>query len=207
MRRDDRARSFIAAELSEEAREGVWECEQALRRHIGSEMKWVEKANLHVTLRFLGEVEASLLEECVPVLEQACRDLPPFHAQVLGLDAFPNRRRVRVLWCGISEGAEEMHQLAQVTDAALKSIFPTAKEERFHPHITIARARGDLLQPEGARAIEWEAEAPRRVSFTVHEVSIMKSQLRPEGPEYTRLWAVPLAGSPAGSGRSRDAKR
>lgn len=207
MRRNDHVRSFMAAELTEEARESVWECEQSLKRKVGRDMKWVEKPNLHITLRFLGEVEASLLEESLPALEQACEDLPPFEAQVQGLDAFPNRRRVRVLWCGIGEGAEQLHELAQAIEAALKPFFPTSKEERFHPHITIARARGDLLQPEGNRMIDWEAESPRRVCFTVGQVSIMKSQLRPEGPEYTRLWAVPLAGRPAQPGRSKDGKR
>ena len=206
MRRNNHVRSFIAAELTEEARESVWECEEALRRKVGREMKWVEKANLHVTLRFLGEVEASLLEESVPALEQACQDVPPFEVEIQGLGAFPNRRRVRVLWCGIGQGAEQLHELAQAIEAALKPFFAPSKEERFHPHITIARAKGDLLQPEGNRRIDWEAESPRRVSFTVGQVSIMKSQLRPEGPEYARLWAVPLAGRSPELGRSKNGK-
>jgi len=194
VRRNGRVRSFIAAELTEDARASVWECEQELRRKIGRDMKWVEKSNLHVTLRFLGEVEATLLEESVPVLERACRDLPAFEAEIHGLDAFPNRRRVRVLWCGIGQGAEQLHELVDAVNEALKPMFPVAKEERFHPHITVARARGDLLQPEGNRTIAWDYEGPRPVRFRVSAVSIMSSQLRPEGPEYTRMWAVPLSG-------------
>jgi len=207
VRRSDLIRSFIAAELNEEARDSVWECEQALRRRIGGDVKWVERANLHITLRFLGEVESDLLEDSLELLEHACEDLPPFEARVEGLDAFPNRRRIRVLWCGLSKGAEELHELAEAINLALRPLFPVTKDERFHPHITIGRSRGDLLQPEGPRSIDWDLEGPRPVCFTVSEVSIMQSQLRPEGPEYTRLWAVPLGGRLVECGRRQHDKR
>ena len=140
MRRNDRVRSFVAAELSDEAHEGVWQCERSLHRKMGREMKWVEKANLHVTLRFLGEVEAEGEAGVVRAIESAVAGTKQFVLPVAGFGAFPSARRARVVWVGC-EAVPALELVQNRVEEQMSEIGFPVEGRPFRPHLTLGRVK------------------------------------------------------------------
>jgi len=197
--RGEMVRAFVAVELSAAARQSVSECMRALRVKLGDAVRWVAEENLHLTLHFLGQVALTQLEAAAQALAPLCAQTRPFLASVRGLGAFPSVRRARVLWCGVGLGGPDLVNLAARLRPVLESVFPTLEKGDFHPHITIGRARRQPLSLSQASGVEWPEEGPREVELTVDQVAVMRSDLRPSGPVYTRLWNLPLG--EAGEGR------
>lgn len=163
-------RCFVAIEAPEEVRAALVRAQDALRR-ADADVKWVERANLHLTLKFVGE-----LADPAP-LARALRAVrhPPLHLRFEGLGLFP-----RVVWAGCSGGAEG---LAEAVERA--SGLP--REERpFAAHLTIGRVKSRRNE----RALRKAVEAARSTSFGAAEVvefALMKSTLTPRGPVYERV--------------------
>jgi 2'-5' RNA ligase len=141
-------------------------------------MKWVEEENLHITLRFLGEVDAEKNTSLIRLSDEASREIKAFPVTPGALGAFPNPERARVFWWGVSEGAQECTSLFEKLEARLvKNGFP-AEEKAFHPHITLARLKFPAPLPlEKIRAYSFSP-------FTCNQFTLYESVLRPEGPLY-----------------------
>ncbi len=157
---------------------------------LGADLKPVEDENIHLTLRFLGEVE----EQLIPSIYRAVDELSTFRQftmMVRGLGAFPNNRNPRVVWVGISEGSETLRSMRSAIDRGLRGLKIYEDEHSFHPHITIARIRGrsniDIL----SRFIEENTDLELG-SSPVTKVVLKKSILTPRGPIYSDLRIVPL---------------
>ncbi len=149
-------------------------------------VKWVNVENLHITLKFLGEIDERRRNAIQPVLRDITRQHAPFTARLAGIGCFPSVRSPRVLWVGVADGAGPMTELAGVLDRELYR-YDFMKEERaFHPHLTFGRAKTPL-RIEGLldRVLETEP-------FTVTELVLFRSTLRPEGPLYEVLERFPL---------------
>jgi 2'-5' RNA ligase len=142
-------------------------------------MKWVEEENLHVTLKFLGEVEKEKLNALFHITEEATSDFNSFSASLGDLGAFPNPKRARVFWLGLKKGEKECMELFEKLEARLaKNKFPR-EEKSFHPHITLARLKfPESLQLE-------ELSPPTDLIFFAESVTLYESVLTPKGPIYT----------------------
>ena len=157
----------------------------------GVPMKPVETHNLHLTLRFIGEVPRYRVEE---IIERVLKPMKKqrFTMTLKGLGAFPSPSRPRVVWVGVSEETGILESIHEEIEMGLRSIGFQPARERFVPHITLARIRGSRNIHALIRVIT-EYSDYEFGSMTVTSIRLKKSTLTPRGPIYETLWEVPLA--------------
>ncbi len=156
-------------------------------------MKWVEEQNIHLTLKFLGDVEVHRVERLVKAVEEEVRGLGPMHFEVSGIGFFPGHRRPCVFWAGLGGQVKELRVLQGKLEKVHASLGFEPEKRGFSPHITLARFRS----PEGSagfvrRAEESIPSTGQIGSFTVASVDLMQSILSPKGPTYHILEQVVL---------------
>jgi 2'-5' RNA ligase len=192
----EQMRSFIAIELSEEARKGLARLRKELERDDDKFVKWVDPEGIHLTLKFLGNIPSRRVTEITEALRTAAQGISPFSLEISGLGAFPNVKQVRVLWVGIGGELDRLSTLQQNVDSALAALgFP--KEERpFVPHLTLARIREgtSALEKKGFGALVGSASFEGKYFVEVAAIKLMRSQLTPTGAVYTCLSVVGLSG-------------
>lgn len=186
-------RIFCAVELPKEVRAQVSEHVERLRRDVPhADARWERTEKLHITLKFIGEMEQPRVELLARAAARAAAAVAPFHLAVKGTGAFPPRGLARVLWLGLEDASGRLAALQRLLeDEAAREGFP--REPRaFHPHLTIARLR----TPASARTLvelhrktEFETEA-----FNVTQLVVMRSELGRGGSRYTPLSSHQLEG-------------
>jgi 2'-5' RNA ligase len=148
--------------------------------------RWVSESNLHMTLKFLGEMpeeQAGPLGACA---EAACRDVAPFSIHLGSLGGFPNLSRPRVLFYRVEKGADSLVELARRLDETLSERLGIRREKRpFRPHATIARIKGGVT-PEIVKALNG-APPLDGVEQSVDRLCLIQSQLHPKGAKYHHL--------------------
>lgn len=196
-------RLFIAVKLTEQLRQEVATLQKELRS-TGGDVKWVEPENLHLTLKFLGEVSEDRLPPLKAALQQATLHLSPFTVSLEGVGAFPRLEHPRVLWVGVNTGKEPLIQLAQkVEQACSPFILPApartiggsgslSKEDRpFSAHLTIGRARSSERLAQLVKKLQG-IEFKGQTVAPVGQITLFQSTLSPKGPIYTCLAEIPL---------------
>jgi RNA 2',3'-cyclic 3'-phosphodiesterase len=187
----DTFRTFVAVETGDAVRKRAVELIKSLGA-AGADVKWVERHNLHMTLKFLDEVPSREIARVCEAVAQAAGQQQPFELEIRGAGAFPSAGRPRTVWLGAGEGQELMIALQGRIDAALKQLGFRKEPRRFEPHLTIGRVRGGgpsvaaLGQLLGQQA---EFDAGR---FLVSEVVVFSSELTREGPIYEALGRAEL---------------
>jgi 2'-5' RNA ligase len=187
-----RLRTFIAVDLGKAIRDRCVALQEVLAR-AGTDVKWVEPENVHVSLLFLGEVEDRDVANLCRAVAEVCAAHGPFAMHVETAGCFPNPRRPRVLWVGVGEGAAELVALHDALETPLLELGCYRREERrYKPHITLGRVRGD--RPASALATALLKQASWHGGVTqVQEVRVLSSELTPQGPIYTVLSRAPLS--------------
>jgi 2'-5' RNA ligase len=188
----DNIRAFIALRMSAEVEGAIIELVDKLRE-FRSGIRWVRRANLHLTLRFLGdEVGRNLLVELDRSLNEIAAETSPFVVAARGTGAFPNMHRPRAIWIGLVN--EELSRLAQlVEEAAVRAGFaPEAR--RFTPHLTIGRAR-DLHGWERVRDLLDQPSTQDFGSSLIGEMILYRSILGREASQYQPLVHYPFTAS------------
>lgn len=181
-------RLFIALPLPAPVRAEVNSFVHVLKR-LAPGVRWVRADHLHITLRFLGDVEEAEELKLITALE-TMDPHGPFRFHLSGLGAFPDRTRPRVFWTGISSGVDEMTALAAAVEKACRSAGFEPAQRRFSPHVTLGRVR----QPGDFSAL-WSGI--ERSSFSgkpvnAHQVKLIWSTLTPAGPQYRDVESFPL---------------
>ena len=182
-------RCFIALEFPPEVKSRIY---SDLQREMRDkpELKWVSKDNLHLTLKFLGEVPENQVDRLARELETLKRE-KRIEVKLGGLGSFLDRGSVRVLWIGIEQGSREIEKLAKkVENLAAKLGFPREKRQ-FVPHLTVARARRHSRRFFRPSDFKTELNIP---PFEVKELVLFKSTLTPDGPIYEKLKVIKLNG-------------
>lgn len=156
----------------------------------GASVKIVDMANMHITLKFLGDIP----EEKVPAIEDAMKNaisgIKPFRMRMKGAGAFPNLSRISVVWAGL-EGADQLAEIAERLEKCLKPLGFEPEKRKFSPHVTLARTRHSPNLKELAEVIRnWGMGDFGDVS--VEKIILKKSVLRPEGPFYSDISVVSL---------------
>ena len=177
-------RCFIAVEVNEAATlDGIARAQQSLRA-TGANLQLVERENIHLTLKFLGDVREGLLPEVIKVVSET--SFEPFRVALKGVGVFPNFRRPRVVWVGVKEGAEELEAVFRELEPRLVELDFKPESRPFSPHFTIARVRSGRNREtliEEVMALE-DADFG---GFEVRHVKLKRSVLTPRGPIYTNL--------------------
>ena len=190
-------RAFFAVELPETIRDEVAAL-QATLRAIGADVRWVEQANLHLTLKFLGDVEETSLPPLTTALANALAAHAPFPLHLDGIGAFPSATHPRVLWVGVGLGQEALAALAQTVEQVCIAQGLPAAEPPFSAHLTLGRVRAPGRPSARVRGLAppihhlhtFEFHNPTPVP--VERVTLFRSRLSPHGPAYTPLAILPL---------------
>ncbi|HID94294.1 MAG TPA: RNA 2',3'-cyclic phosphodiesterase [bacterium (Candidatus Stahlbacteria)] len=178
-------RTFVAIKIPKEIRDELTKLEDDLREGVLREapIKWVEPQNIHLTLKFIGEVDEKKLEAIKTGLKRVLREFSPFRVSFSGVGGFPNLRRPKVIWVGVEEGKQTVISLAtKIEDELERYGIPKEKREKS-PHITIGRVKRPIvLDSKIEEELKFYAE-----SFKVAEIFLIKSELTPKGPIYTDI--------------------
>jgi 2'-5' RNA ligase len=199
-------RAFLAIELSQELRSAIASFQDDVKRRLQKEVSreariaWVQPASMHVTIKFLGDMEEQLVAPLRDAVAQAIGNQQTRMVPIERLGAFPRPQGPRVLWVGPSENwarGEEVQRLAGVHRAIVEACerFGFTREAKpFDLHLTLARIKEGERHVGNALARSGMMDRPAVLgSLAVEAVVLMKSDLRPTGPVYTKLWEVKMA--------------
>lgn len=186
-------RTFIAIEIPQGIQQAIHRATSALRAELGGRVRWVALENIHLTMKFLGDVSPSQVDLLTQTLRAEADSVPAFELHVGGLGSFPTVKRARVLWVGVQAPAE-MDSLIRGIESACARLGYEPEARRFSPHLTIGRVRQDA-SPADMQKICRALEATKIDSLGVVRVDSMhlfKSDLKPSGAVYTKLFSAPL---------------
>ncbi|MDO8536490.1 MAG: RNA 2',3'-cyclic phosphodiesterase [Candidatus Omnitrophota bacterium] len=185
-------RAFIAIELSPEIKDSLAQVQSHLK-YSAADVKWIENSNVHLTLRFLGDITEEKCEEIKSMLDEISKSSKSFEISTGDIGAFPNINYPRVIWVGLDKGTIESVALAKkINNELLKTGFQ--KEQRpFSAHLTIGRVRS----PKNKEALEKKIVAsnslpPTPNSQLISSIALFQSTLTPKGAIYTKLHEAKL---------------
>ena len=184
-------RAFVAVPIPEAVAAFLMQIQVRLKLP-GRNIRWVAAKNIHLTLKFLGDIEPSRIPAIASQMDAAAGRAAAFPLTAKGVGVFPNLRRARVLWVGLAGDLDRLKAIQASLDAGLESAGFAREPRGFAGHLTIGRIRrridaqliGDSLEPLKAVASD---------SFRVDRLMLLKSVLNPNGPEYTPLHTSYLA--------------
>lgn len=189
-----RLRLFIAVELSTETVTHARKIIERLRQ-TEVEAKWVDPANLHLTLHFFGDVDELDMPSICRAMDEVGAALPPFDVEVGGVGAFPDMETPRTLWLGIRRGSEDLVELHKSLEARLAPLGFHGEDRQYRPHLTVGRLRHGEPHALQALATELEALAEQHAGVTdVCEITLFSSELGRKGPTYEALHSAELKG-------------
>jgi RNA 2',3'-cyclic 3'-phosphodiesterase len=150
----------------------------------GADLRPVETENIHMTIRFLGDITLNLADKILEVMKEA--KFKPFPVQLMGLGVFPNLYNPRVLWAGIALGAEQLDNIFKQLEPKLRNLGLAPEHNAFSPHLTIARVRS----PKNRDILAELVTKNEKYDFGTIEarcLRLKRSELTPQGPIYSTL--------------------
>jgi RNA 2',3'-cyclic 3'-phosphodiesterase len=187
-------RVFIAIRLSEEIAAALHRVQQTLlSRPEAKAARWVEPHNIHLTLKFLGDVDTGRLSQIYDALDHGCAGHVALHLTLANLGCFPSFSRPRVVWVGIGVN-RPLLSLQQTIEKSLAPLGFAPENRPFQPHLTLARIRRDATASAGHELGEIVAALKEQVigDQRVEGVEVIQSDLRPAGPIYRTLHKTEL---------------
>ncbi|HZV34697.1 MAG TPA: RNA 2',3'-cyclic phosphodiesterase [Verrucomicrobiae bacterium] len=189
-------RAFISLPVPEEVKVEIRRLQNELRTHLPDDaVRWTRPEQVHLTLKFLGNIPAKRVDELTAALREVCDGFAPIALRAEGVGFFPLRGIPRVLWVSVQDEREELSHLQQKIETVANRIIVAREEERFKGHLTIGRAKN--LRSSQARKLMDLAKDFEGKSFgdgRAESVELMRSELGSDGSRYLCLAAIPLKG-------------
>lgn len=185
-------RIFISIELPEEARTALSGVQKDFEK-CSPDIKWVKPGNIHLTLKFLGDIEDEIAENITSIMRKICSRFPPFILTIQGVGMFPNVRSPRVLWIGL-DGNDVLSALQREVEDGLEPLGFKSEKRKFTPHLTLGRFRSSIGKDCLRKVMEGQANN-RFGTISVLSVALMRSDLHPGGARYTKISEAFLSGS------------
>ena len=187
-------RAFIAIEMSADLQKQLDEIQKQLRDQIkGNPIRWVRSQNIHLTLKFLGDVSIENLELLKKILADEAINHEPFEISVGNLGAFPNNNHPRVIWVGV-KAPNDLNLIQHNLEIQMEKLGYTREERPFSPHLTLGRIARNIHDLE--RHMISEALITNRIGFLgavrADSIHLYKSDLQPSGAVYSRLFTAYL---------------
>jgi 2'-5' RNA ligase len=187
----DRWRVFCAIELPQQTRFAVMRYVSHLRESVSDvRASWSRESNIHLTLKFLGEVPATAVPDFSAAISQAVTGVEPFSVLLEGKGVFPRRRDPRVLWIGLTDPEGKLAELHSRVEAESFASGFAKEDKRFHPHLTLARLRSQQNVGELVETHELLAFEPQQIRIA--ELVVFRSELSSSGSQYTAISRHPL---------------
>lgn len=188
---------FIALKTSDLLLDRLLQIQRQLQAPLpAGSVRWTRREQLHLTLKFLGDVPADRVEALAAAVREAGAGVPPLRLGLAGAGCFPNARSPRVVWIGVNGDVPQLMDLQQRVEIATTGFGDHREEREFHPHLTFGRVAARDFQ--AARAVG-EAVAQLELGslggWTADRLYLVRSQLAPTGPTYTDVAIVELRGA------------
>ena len=183
-------RCFIAIELNQQIQSQIKTLQQRITA-IDLDAKWVQPENIHITLRFLGNLKDPRVKDIKDAFLDLVSDAPSFSISIGALGVFPDIQRPQTLWVGIEQGHDQVISLARNVENGLCRLGFPKEKKIFIPHLTIARLRcaKNTEKLKDFLSKETSLDSP---SCPITHVSLIKSSLTPQGPVYETLKSYTL---------------
>ena len=191
----EKLRLFFAVPLADDLRDVAVQLQEAVAKSAGHEarVRWVERENLHLTLKFVGDTAEEDVEKLVQIAEKVAASCSGTSLQVSGVGCFPARGAPRVIWAGVFRDSPELNELAARLDKALQDAgLAEADRNPFATHFTLGRVK-DRQCGELSSAVRRLGEEPVGEMKVDHFV-LMSSELTPQGPIYSEQARFELSG-------------
>jgi 2'-5' RNA ligase len=186
-------RSFLAFDLPPEIRKIVAQVSGELRKS-SLDVRWVKVENIHPTVVFMGNIKEEDITPINDLVQEVCLSSGPFDVLLKGLGSFPNPKNPRVLWIGLDGDLERMSHFRDALQKQLRPFGIKEEKRRFKPHLTLGRfrkyKRGDPTLDEMILRYHDLTDSV----FSLNELSMFRSDLKPGGAKYTKLESWPLSG-------------
>lgn len=193
----EQIRAFVCIQLDPALIEELGDLERRLESALPKgAVRWSSPEQIHLTLKFLGNVPGTELEKVQAALQRACGGQPPFQLRAQGVGAFPAPRNPRVIWVGLVGDLERLLALQKRVDSALQSWSEMEERRAFRPHLTLGRvkappSRASRQIGECIQASPFASSHPWRVE----EIFLMQSQLLPDGAVHKVVASAPFSDS------------
>jgi 2'-5' RNA ligase len=200
-------RAFLAVELGEDLRTHIAQVQRELKQRFGRQtskdvrISWVQPANLHLTMKFLGDIAEDTIVPMQASIAQAVRGHPSFPIPLERLGAFPSPQQPRVIWVGTSKewahgkDGQQLSSLHRMVEHCCQQLGFASDDRSLSAHLTVARVKGCERQVGRALAESGVFDQPLAVgSLLPTAIALMKSELSPGGSVYTKLWEAELRG-------------
>jgi len=188
-------RAFLAVDLPSEVRKSIERLQQKSRSLLPT-LKWVNPQSIHLTVKFLGDIQEEDISRLRSTLQEVLVDCSSFSLCCEGLGGFPNLNRPRILWAGFSGDVEPFHVLVARVDRTVTSLGFPQESKPSHPHVTLARMKGRFR--ETGVALEKSGLLETSLGFgtiAVDKINLYQSEWHPTGVTYRCLWSIPLLGT------------
>jgi 2'-5' RNA ligase len=184
-------RLFVAVELSQDIKRVLARAQGSLAE-FGRMVRWARYEQMHLTLKFLGEVADDRVEQVCSSIESAALGSSPFQLGTRRAGCFPPGGKARVVWVGLAEESGELMDCQRRIEEALEQVGFPRERRPFSPHLTLGRVKDDKSGGRLRDAVA--ALAIPEVRQTVDSVVLVKSDLLPQGARYTQVGGWPLGG-------------
>ncbi len=184
-------RTFIAIELPQEIKSQLAKIQKQLATS-NADAKWVEPDNIHLTLKFLGEITTEQQNQIITILKEIGTGHASFPARITSLGTFPKIDYPRVIWVGIDQGDKEIKTITRALEEKLEKIGIPKEDREFASHITIARIRSGKNRRELVKSLNNLMDKLQVAEFKVEKITLFKSSLSSKGPLYQSLQEIIL---------------
>ncbi len=182
-------RAFIAVELNDRVKQTIRKFQEDLKA-LGCDISWVKTENIHLTLKFLGDVKTKIIPSVMEMLGNVCQDLRPFDTTLTQPGVFPDLRHPRVVWVGLDDTERNLARMAESLEATLGNIGFKKEKRNFQAHITVGRIKSGKNIQRLAESLE-RYQLPANITQNIRGICLYKSVLTSGGPIYSILTGYP----------------
>ena len=186
----DKIRTFIAIELPEKILTPIRQVQGHLRDY-GFKIRWVPPTNIHLTLKFLGDIDASEIEKIGQTILKSVEAYEPLSLGAKGIGVFPGLKNPRVVWVGVFGMVDPLTKLHQSLQENLELVGFPKEKRRFKTHLTLGRIKSKVPRGRLLDAIQ-KYQGFQTEAFVADRITLFKSDLKPSGAIYTRLKHIPF---------------
>ena len=190
-------RAFIAIEMPEALQQRLAEIQEHLRRELREvPIRWVRPEGIHLTLKFLGMVPMAQVDEVIAALRGLALERGPFVFVVEGLGCFPDVRHPRVIWVGVGDPTRALAGFQRMVEASMQKLGYPPEDRPYQPHLTLGRVAREATPAHHRRIAEvvGRTHVERLGEVRAAEITLIRSDLHPEGARYTPIVRIPLRG-------------
>lgn len=186
-------RAFIAITLTPDIKERLSRIQTNLKE-CGADIRWVLPENMHLTLRFLGEINEIMLNGIIRVTEETAHNHSKFEIGLSGIGTFPDIDHPKVIWVGVKDGDKKIEDLAYALEKGMEALEIIQEKKPFSCHITLGRTRSPKNMEKLMAAVNNLGEDLYKegTSFTAERITVFKSRLTPGGAVYEALKEITL---------------